>query len=163
MKTILISFFSLALLFTACENNSDTAGNQTQEPAEQETMTAVSDGLSLSDPELEGKRWIIVEVNGQPVVKSEQMRQTPFIHFHSEDTRVHAYAGCNQMSGTYELAEGNRIRFSALMSTKMACEDMSLEDQMGKIFEQIDNYSISDDMLSLNRARMAPLVRLRAE
>lgn len=39
----------------------------------------------------------------------------------------------------------------------MACVDMATEQEFKKILEIVDNYTINDKKLSLNKARMAPL------
>jgi len=49
------------------------------------------------------------------------------------------------------------------MSTKMACENMEVENDLTKALMAADNYSMDGDNLSLNKARMAPLARFKAE
>ena len=71
-------------------------------------------------------------------------------------------SGCNQFSGDYELSDGNRIRFSRVISTKIACMDMTLEHRFLEVLANTDNYSLKNDTLSLNRERMAPLARFVA-
>jgi heat shock protein HslJ len=44
----------------------------------------------------------------------------------------------------------------------MACPDMSVEDAFMKAMQEVDNYSLADGKLSLNKARMAPLLRFEA-
>ncbi|MEK6478795.1 copper resistance protein NlpE N-terminal domain-containing protein [Catalinimonas sp. 4WD22] len=106
-------------------------------------------------------RWRLVELMGKSVDSTINNRE-PFLLLNTEEQRVNANAGCNNIMGTYELMEGNRIRFSRMASTQMACPDMEIEDQFLKVFESVDNYSISEGQLSLNRARMAPLARFVA-
>jgi heat shock protein HslJ len=65
--------------------------------------------------------------------------------------------------GTYELMEGNRIKFSGVASTMMACPDMAIENQLGKAIEMADNYAISGKFLMLHKAKMAPLVKFEAK
>jgi len=48
-----------------------------------------------------------------------------------------------------------------LAATMMACPDMETPRQFTDALQQVDNYSIAGGELSLNRARMAPLLRLR--
>ena len=47
------------------------------------------------------------------------------------------------------------------MSTLMACENMEVETELAKVLEQADNYTIEGDILSLNKARVAPLARFK--
>ena len=63
------------------------------------------------------------------------------------------------MGGEYELKEGNRIQFSKVMSTMMACADMQTEQELAAVLEKADNFSQNGNTMSLNKAKMAPLAR----
>lgn len=106
-----------------------------------------------------GKRWELVELNGQPVQK---LAQVPY--FTLEGDRISGFGGCNNFSGTYSLDAGaSRIRFSQLTSTLKACiAGMDVEKALQDVLGRADNYSLSGDSLTLNRARMAPLARFKA-
>ena len=43
----------------------------------------------------------------------------------------------------------------------MACDNMADEATLAKVLEMVDNYTISGNTLSLNKARMAPLARFK--
>ena len=107
------------------------------------------------------KYWKLIELNGKPFAKDETMGREPHIILKNEDRRVNANSGCNSIMGTYELEQGNRIKFSQMMSTMMACVNMEIETELKKALETTDNYTLSADgkYLSLNKARMAPLAR----
>ena len=45
----------------------------------------------------------------------------------------------------------------------MACPDMQIADQFNQVLGKVDNYAIADGVLSLNKARMAPLARFRLQ
>ena len=62
-----------------------------------------------------------------------------------------------------ELMEGNRIKFSGVASTMMACPDMSIESALGKAIEMADNYAINGKFMMLHKAKMAPLVKFEAK
>jgi heat shock protein HslJ len=53
----------------------------------------------------------------------------------------------------------NRIKFSKMAATMMACPDMEVEREFLQVLETADNYNLIGDTLVLNRARMAPLAR----
>lgn len=108
------------------------------------------------------KYWKLTELMGKPVAKTAAMNREPHIIFRTEGNRVNAYGGCNAMMGSYELMDGNRIKFSQMAGTMMACPDMSIEDELKKVLEMADNYNLDGDKLVLNRARMAPLARFEA-
>ena len=107
------------------------------------------------------KYWKLIEINGKQVVMDESTGREPFIILKGEENRVNANGGCNSLSGSYEISQGNRIKFSQMISTMMACVHMEIETELKKVFETTDNYILSADgqHFSLNRARMAPLAR----
>jgi heat shock protein HslJ len=67
------------------------------------------------------------------------------------------------LNGSYELREGDRITIGKMAATLMACPDMQIADQLNQVLGTTDNYTIADGVLSLNKARMAPLARFRLE
>jgi copper homeostasis protein (lipoprotein) len=44
----------------------------------------------------------------------------------------------------------------------MACPELAQEREFLEMLPRVDNYTLGDGALSLNRARMAPLARFRA-
>lgn len=67
------------------------------------------------------------------------------------------------MMGSYTLEEGNRIKFSQMASTMMACPDgVFNEIEYLKVFELADNYTINNNELSINVGRRAPLAVFEA-
>jgi heat shock protein HslJ len=110
---------------------------------------------------LVNKYWKLIELMGKEVTYSEDALKEAYISF-KEDGKVNGNAGCNSFSGTYILQNGNRIQFSQMISTKMLCLDMSIEDAFFQILKQADSYYVQSDKLVLNRARMAPLARFEA-
>ncbi len=108
-----------------------------------------------------GRYWKLVEIQGQAVEKGSTQKE-PFIRLNSDGNRVEASGGCNGMGGTYELSEPNRIKFSQLIGTLMACENMEVENGLKDALETADSYHLQGDTLQLFRARMAPLARFVA-
>ncbi len=107
------------------------------------------------------KYWKLIEINGKPVKMDENSQKEPHMILRNQDHRFNGSGGCNTFNGSYEMKEGNRITFSRVASTMMACINMETETEMFRMFEMVDNYTVSEDgkYLSLNRARMAPLAR----
>jgi len=108
------------------------------------------------------KYWKLIEISGKPVVWDESATREAFIILKEEDHRVNGNGGCNTLFGTYEIDRtANRIKFSQMASTMMACTNMEIENELKRVLEMADNYNLSADRkyLSLNRARMAPLAR----
>lgn len=114
--------------------------------------------LKKDMPTLTEKYWKLVELNGNPVETNEGQREA-FLILKEEDLRAHGNNGCNTFNGNFELKEGDRITFSKMATTLMACMDMETEQQFMKVLEMADNYNLTESTLILNKARMAPLAR----
>jgi uncharacterized lipoprotein NlpE involved in copper resistance/heat shock protein HslJ len=117
-------------------------------------------------PDLTGRcildtRWKLVELWGKPVVASDGAR-VPFILLSSKDARFTGFGGCNAASGGYELKTGNRIRFTDMASTLMACPDMGVEQEFFQVLGMADNFACDGHTLYLHKARMAPLAKFEA-
>jgi heat shock protein HslJ len=106
--------------------------------------------------------WKLTELHGVAVTAPKDGEKEVFMRLKNEGSRVEGNGGCNGYGGTYELMEGNRIRFSKMISTMMYCSRMETETALYKVFETADNYSLSGDVLQLNKARMAPLAKFIA-
>jgi len=115
-----------------------------------------------SNAELVETYWKLTELMGKPVARPAPGVREMHIILKEQDNRIQAFAGCNNIMGSYELKDGNFISFQGIASTKMACPDMSIENQLLEVLGRTDNYSILGDKLSLNKARMAPLARFEA-
>ena len=102
-----------------------------------------------------GKKYKLIELNGK---KIDTKKKDFFIEF-NKDGRFSAFAGCNNMAGEYKVENTFRIKFSKVLSTMMACDDMATEKELAEVLELTDNLSINEKSLSLNKARMAPLAR----
>lgn len=120
----------------------------------------VKSGTAPAPASLFGLRWQMKQIMGQaPIAPPDR---PIYIEFAPETNSISGFAGCNQFSGTYELLPGNRLHFSQMVSTMMACAGTSSEPEMLNLLPTVDNYTINKGQLSLNRARMAPLMVFEA-
>jgi heat shock protein HslJ len=147
VRVVAIALLPLSLAVAGCAAT-EQAGAPSSEPAKPSVQLLET-------------YWKLVELNGQPVPKLER---EPHLILKSEGGRVTGFGGCNGFGGTYTLDTAtSRVRFSEMISTMMACADgMELEQGFLKVLATADNYSLSGDRLSLNKARMAPLARFEA-
>ena len=113
---------------------------------------------SIRDHRIEGRKWLLVEVAGQPYEPADAGRQA-FLMLDGEETRASGNNSCNSFFGHYVIEAGLRIRFDRMGATMMACPDTSVEQAFMDALQRVDNYSVNGNQLSLNRARMAPLLR----
>ncbi len=107
---------------------------------------------------LEDKKWVLIELKGNPVERKEGQKEG-HIMFDMETGMFSGINTCNNFFGHYELMEGNRIKFGQAGSTLMACPDMETEKAFMEVLRTADNYSVADDILSLNKSKMTPLAK----
>lgn len=153
MRTFHLTAMCMGLALLACTNSRSSNSNDSVTVAE---TAPAPPAVSITD-----RKWKLVELMGQPVADSINGKE-PFILLKKADSTYAASGGCNGLGGKYLLNEKLiRIQFTQGISTMMACPDMSIEDGLKKMLESVDNYSVGDSTLSLNKARMAPLARFR--
>ena len=151
MKLIsqLLFFAFLAISINACKTSKD----------------ATSSKKTTMENSVTEKYWKLIELNGNPVVVNKDLGKEPHLILKKEDSRIQGTGGCNTFTGGYELNETlSRISFKQVVSTMMACMDMTIETELLRALNSVDNYTLSADgnTLSLNKARMAPLARFEA-
>lgn len=118
--------------------------------------------VPMFDNAIVGKYWKLKTLEGKEVkMVNNQEREISFTL--RNEGKFDGFAGCNTFSGEYTLEEGNRIRFSKVATTLKACPDVDVnESELLKVFELADNFTIQDDVLSLNVGRRAPLAVFEA-
>lgn len=110
---------------------------------------------------LEKTKWKLVELGSKPVKDVNGKDVT--IEF-KDATSFSAYAGCNSIGGKYELS-GDKIRFFNVMSTRMACKDMSVETGLVTTLESVNNFVHNGSVLQLRNgsrvfARFEPYIEM---
>ncbi len=114
-----------------------------------------------ADNDVREKYWKLIELDGKPITVSEDQKREAHIVL-KFSSRVIGSTGCNRLTGSYTLEEGNRIRFGQMASTLMSCPDVPYEDDFLKALEHADNYALRNDTLSLAKGRAAYAARFVA-
>lgn len=129
------------------------------------TKTDGSSAQTITENTIIGKKWKLVELFGKPVADQVNGKEA-FLKLSQQDKNYvyQASGGCNGIRGTFTTSAASVIHFSPGASTRMACPDMSVETGINKVLETVDNYSVNKEgnILSLNKARMAPLAKFQA-
>lgn len=103
---------------------------------------------SLDQAELESTFWKLVELNGKSVPELAGGQQVHLV-FSAGETRVNGFAGCNRFFGQYVL-DGEKLSFSALGSTMMACpEGMDTEQAFLRAIGETDRMELDGVFLKL--------------
>ena len=117
--------------------------------------------LRKSYNDIAEKYWKLTELLGKPVVVDSTFIKEPHVIFKAQENRVIGHGGCNSISGSYELKEGNKILISNVIATRMSCPTIHTELDFLNVLAMADNYNVKGDVLVLNKAKMAPLARFR--
>ncbi|MBS0452895.1 MAG: META domain-containing protein [Proteobacteria bacterium] len=127
-------------------------------------MAAVVAGcssVSLDQP-IESRTWRLASIDSQPVIPSDDPRQSAQIVFDGGAQRVSGSGGCNRISGTYQRS-GAQLKIGPLTSTRMACLDASrgqLETRFLAALQATASYSLAGSELVLIDARGQTLAKL---
>ena len=99
---------------------------------------------SLPAPPLDRTRWTVVAINGRPTPPAGDY----FVEF--DAGRLSAKFGCNGIGAGYTQT-GSTLDAGAIIATKMACPDMSWENQGVAVLDQV----MQVDALAPNRLRLS--------
>lgn len=93
----------------------------------------------LPAAQLEGS-WDIVQVGDE--VLSPGQENSPFITFDLAQGRIWGNSGCNRMMGTFQTdsLQPGSLTFGAVASTRMACPDMAVENDILKALEAVRSF-----------------------
>lgn len=102
------------------------------------------------------QNWVVVEMKGVPVQQSGGRRDAHIV-FEVAEKRFTGNGGCNQINGNYTL-DKNEIKFTDVIVTKMACNDIEFENAFLSTLSSIDRYEINGNDLVLKKKRETLLV-----
>lgn len=152
------------LLFFSCIG-SKKAGNGATAEQDKNGSTDMGQSTateSVTDLKIENINWELIEMLGKPVQLPAGATKKIFLHLDSEKKLAYGFSGCNSFRGGYVLSNKFRLKFNPLAGTLMACEQMDVEKLFLENLALVDNYTVSTTgELSLNKARMAPLLRFK--
>ncbi len=101
---------------------------------------------ATSSASLTGREWRLVELGGRPAGTGAGDRAATL---RLEEGRASGFAGCNGFGGGYD-ADGSRLTFSTLASTRMACEQgMQLERDYLAALEATRTFRLTPQGLEL--------------
>ena len=144
MKHFFLLALDLSFLFISCNSSKKTVQRESE---------------NLDTTSLSRANWRVVEINGAAITST--MKRKPYLKF-SEDNKVSGFAGCNGFGGNYTLKNTSAITISNVISTKMACPDLAVENNLFRVFENTDNFMIKSDTLFFNDAAMNSIAKFVA-
>lgn len=99
--------------------------------------------VSSSSTALWGKGWKLVEMNNRPVKATNA-----YIEFDGKEQRFSGSGGCNRIAGGFKI-EGSKLRFSQIISTRMACLNDNVEPIFLKLLETTTHFEVETNKLRL--------------
>lgn len=159
MKAQIVTFALIAVTLMSC----NTVEKKNTDPAEN-SKTEMNLKIDRNqENEITEKYWKLKTLEGRDVTMSDNQEREQFFTLKADQNRVTGFAGCNAITGEYKLEDGNRIRFLNVGTTLKTCPDVYLnESEFLEVFNLADNYTIQNDVLSLNVGRRAPLAVFEA-
>src|SRR5687767_4212030 len=151
MKNIRVLFATMAVfLFTSCSA-------QKKPTTPQRDTTVVADSVEFYDTDYEVRQknywnllqggWVVNSMRRQAKMDEESLSGF-YLQFYTDST-FNGNSGCNRISGRYSI-KGTSIKFSNIISTKMACERLEQEAAFLKLLEgTVSAYTVSNTQLLL--------------
>ena len=97
---------------------------------------------------MENTKWNLTELQGAP---NEAFADADTFWFALDGEGIIGVGACNRFFGGYMLNEEEGFRVGGMGMTRMACPNMDLEDQFVRVFEEMDGYEISGNVLTLKK------------
>jgi heat shock protein HslJ len=162
MRPISLTFFAVMLAGCPSPRASGTADSTGAAPAPDSSTSVAPEAPAPAAPAaaLEGTEWRLVDIGGQPSPTGADSTRHPGFTLLAEGRKVQGSAGCNRMTGTYQL-DGQELKFGPLATTRMACPAMQTETAFLKALEATTRYEVSGSSLTLYGADTA-VARLEA-
>jgi len=111
-------------------------------------MAIESENREAAEVPLENTYWKLIRLPGAEI-NSPSAKQKPHFVLNPETHRISGAGGCNRLSGSYQI-DGDRIRFSQMISTMMACvEGMDTEQAFRNALNVVGTWKIAGQRLEL--------------
>ncbi|MEO5636710.1 MAG: META domain-containing protein [Chitinophagaceae bacterium] len=138
MKNFFLSFFAVTLLFMLISCHSSKPINE-----------AVPGGSEM----LYQYKWYLTELQGQPFTFIGNDNYAHLLFSAGQPNKVTGSTGCNRLNGSYDLTGVNFVKFSPIVTTRMACEGKT-EAQFIEALAQVNNWSIFNEQLLLGNGKI---------
>lgn len=110
------------------------------------------------DDRITEKYWKLIEINGK-AVETLPGKEQPHLQLKPINSSVFGFGGCNRFSGHFELMHGNRIQFTKMLRTLIACKKLETENLFLSQFEEVNTYHVKNDTLTLTRTKSKQTAR----
>jgi len=101
--------------------------------------------------------WVLEKLNGKVLVATDFVKELPNLEINSSTNNFLGFAGCNRMNGTLFFERGT-LRFSNIITTRMACPNTNKESEFLKALQSTTTYKVENRRLILSNPSGEKLV-----
>lgn len=124
-------------------------------------LPAPAETAPVADLSIEGPKWTLTRVGDRAFLPGMDPPAPPSFTLDAKSKRVRGFAGCNTMTGSYEL-DGATLRFSAMAVTRMFCTHrMEVEAAFLAALAATTTFAIAQGELTLADSTGAKLALLK--
>lgn len=146
MKHLMLSCATALVCFlAACQAPGSSTGQDTSA-----VSTTTADTTATAALHLSGTHWVLKEFPGA-VTPMPTLEKEVYMMFEDSTAQVKGYLGCNGFGGKFVADNSGGLVISNVMSTKMACPQLDVENTFAKAMEATTRYKIEKDMLYLQK------------
>lgn len=102
-------------------------------------------------------KWKLVKLEGKAIEGLAEQRIPELAMSPGKLNSVTGNTGCNRLSGSFDLPEPGKIKFSPLITTRMACVDANIESQFLAAMEKADGWETGQKVLKLKAGKKVVL------
>ena len=150
MRLSILLLALLALLATGCQTR----------PTQETAAATPPPTRVVPDAQLRETRWVPHQLVSQRGAVPADTGE-PYLLLRADGT-AEGNGSCNRFRGSFFSETAGELKFSPLMSTRMACAAIATENEFIRALGQSNTYRISGDTLLLFSAANAPVARLEA-
>lgn len=138
------AFYCLALVLGlyACQGASRSTGQDS-------VATEAAGPASVNWPFTE-TRWKLKNFTASVAVPDSMPREV-FVRFRDSASQVQGFLGCNGFGAKYVTDTEGNLRITDIISTKMACDHLDVENTLSQAMGATTRYTIEKDMLRLQQ------------
>lgn len=145
-----LPFLILGLLAAGCNTR----------PAQDTAAASLPPASTTPNAPLRETRWVLRQLAGQRVAVPANTRE-PYLTLRA-DGSAEGNGSCNGFRGSFFSETESELKFSPLMSTRMACPAITTENGFIGALGKANSYEINGDTLRVLDVSGAPVARLEA-
>lgn len=93
--------------------------------------------------------WVLETLEGKPMLATYFLGDLPMLEINSKMANFTGFGGCNKIRGSL-FQERGTLRFTDILSSRMACDPNNKENQFLKSLQSSTTYEIKDNRLYLS-------------